>query len=170
MILMTVTMWIMTMATHITKHRMIQSMRNHRLLRKSLINQILQELLLLKCLHQHQEHLHWHETCHLWHCSTLAKLNTARMCCITQWLIYHSTPNVTIEHLCTLETCMVSTDTPLSNSRILKVPPDGDKLLVRPLSPHKQTHWTISLVVSLTPLQCPLRKMCKRCVRKGEQT
>ena len=79
-------------------------------------------------------------------------------------------PNTTIEHLCALEICMVSTNTPLSNSRISKVPPTGDKLLVRPLGPHKWTHWTISPVVSLTPLQCPLRKMCKRCVRKGEQT
>ena len=39
MTLMAMMMWIMTMATHVTKHRMmIQSMRNHRLLRKSLIN------------------------------------------------------------------------------------------------------------------------------------
>ena len=79
-------MWIMTMATHITKCRMmIRSMRNHRLLRKSLKNQILQEPLLLMCLHWHQEHLHQHGTHHLWHCNTLAELNTARMCHIPQW-------------------------------------------------------------------------------------
>ena len=77
---------------------------------------------------------------------------------------------MTVEHLCALQMCMVSADTLLINSRILTVPPDGNKQLVRPLGPHQQTHWTISLVVSLTPLQCPLRKMCKRCVRKGEQT
>ena len=80
---MAMMMWIMTMATHVTKCRMtIQSVRNHRLLRKSLKNQILQELLLLMCLHWHQECLHWCRTCHLWHCSTLAEQNTARMCCI----------------------------------------------------------------------------------------
>ena len=71
---------------------------------------------------------------------------------------------------CALETYMVSADTPSINSGILKVPPDGNKLLVRPLGPNKWTHWTIFLVDSLTPLQCPLRKMCKRCARKGEQT
>ena len=43
-------------------------------------------------------------------------------------------------------------------------------LWVRPLGPHKWTHQIISLMVSLTPLQHPLRKMCKRCARKGEQT
>ena len=47
-------MWIMTMATHVTERRMtIQSARNHRLLRKSLENHILQEPLLLMCLHRH---------------------------------------------------------------------------------------------------------------------
>ena len=171
MTLMAMTMWIMTMATHVTKHRMmIQSTRNHRLLRKSVKNQILQELLPLMCLHWHQEHLHWHRTRHLQHCSALAKLNTARTRHVLPWEIYHTSPNATIECLCAPEMCMVSTDTPLSNSGILKVPLIGDKLLVRPPDPHKRTHWTISLVVSLTPLQCPLRKMCKRCARKGEQT
>ena len=77
MVMMT---WIMTMATHVLKCRMmILSARNHRLLRKSLKNQILQELLLLMCLHRHQECLHQHKTCHLWHHSTLAELNAARM-------------------------------------------------------------------------------------------
>ena len=80
------TMWIMTMATHITKRRMtIQSTRNHRLLRKSLENQILQEPLLLMCLHRHQERLHQHGTCHLWHRSSLAKLNAARTRHVPPW-------------------------------------------------------------------------------------
>ena len=80
------TTWITTMAIHVTKHRMmIQSARNHRLLRKSLENQILQELLLLMCLHQHQECLHQCETRHLQHRSALAELNTARMHHIPQW-------------------------------------------------------------------------------------
>ena len=69
---------------------------------------------------------------------------------------------------CTPETYMVSTDTLLSNSGTLKVPPNGDKQLLRPLGPNKRTHQTISPVISLTPLQRPLRKMCKRCARKGE--
>ena len=80
------TMWIMTMATHITKRRMtIQSARNHRLLRKSLENQILQEPLRLMCLHRHQERLHRHGTRHLWHHSTLAELNAARMHHVLPW-------------------------------------------------------------------------------------
>ena len=86
MISTAMTMWIMTMATHVTKHRMtIQSTRNHRLLRKSLENQILQEPLLLMCLHRHQEHLHRHRTRHLRHRSALAELNAARMRCIPPW-------------------------------------------------------------------------------------
>ena len=86
MISMATTMWIMTMATHVTKCRMmIQSVRNHRLLRKSLENQILQEPLLLMCLHQHQEHLHWRGTRHLWHCSALAELNAARTRRVPPW-------------------------------------------------------------------------------------
>ena len=60
---------------------------------------------------------------------------------------------------------MVNADTLLSNSGISKVPPAGDKPLVRPLGPHKQTHQTISLVVSLTPLAMPseedVQKMCE---------
>ena len=45
-------MWNTTMATHIPEHRMmIQSARNQRLLRMSLKNNILQDLLLLMCLH-----------------------------------------------------------------------------------------------------------------------
>ena len=56
---------------------------------------------------------------------------------------------------------MESADTLSSNSGISKVPPNGNKLLVRPLGPHKRTHWTTSPVVSLTPLQHPLRKMCE---------
>jgi len=63
---------------------------------------------------------------------------------------------------------MVSSDILLNNSGISKVPLDGEKQWVRPLGPHNQTHQTISLVVSLTPLQHPVRKMCKRCARKGE--
>ena len=86
MILMVTTMWIMTMATHVTKRRMtIQSARNHRLLRKSLENQILQEPLLLMCLHRHQEHLHRRGTRHLWHHSTLVELNAARTCHVPPW-------------------------------------------------------------------------------------
>ena len=86
MISMATTMWIMTMATHITKRRMtIQSTRNHRLLRKSLENQILQEPLLLMCLHWHQECLHQRGTHHLRHHSALAELNTARTCHIPPW-------------------------------------------------------------------------------------
>ena len=83
---MAMTTWIMTMATHVTKHRMmIQSMRNYRLLRKSPKNQILQELLPLMCLHWHQGHLHWHGTHHLWHRSALAELNATRMCHVPPW-------------------------------------------------------------------------------------
>ena len=86
MISMAMTMWIMTMATHVTKRRMmIQSARNHRLLRKSLENQILQEPLLLMCLHQHQERLHWRRTRHLWHRSALAELNAARTRRVPPW-------------------------------------------------------------------------------------
>ena len=86
MILTATTMWIMTMATHVTKHRMtIQSARNHRLLRKSLENQILQEPLLLMCLHRHQERLHQHGTHHLWHHSALAELNAARTHHVPSW-------------------------------------------------------------------------------------
>jgi len=55
---------------------------------------------------------------------------------------------------------MVSGDTPLSNSGILKVPLNGEKQWVRPLGPHNWTHQIISLVVSPTPLQHPVRKMC----------
>ena len=62
---------------------------------------------------------------------------------------------------------MVSANTLLSNSGILKVPPIGNKLLVRPPDPHKWTHWTISPVVSPTPLQRPLRKMCKKMCEEG---
>ena len=81
-------MWIMTMATHVTKRRMtIQSVRNHRLLRKSLENQIqiLQEPLLLMCLHRHQERLHRRGTRHLWHRSALAELNAARTHRVPPW-------------------------------------------------------------------------------------
>ena len=86
MISMATTMWIMTMATHVTKRRMtIQSVRNHRLLRKSLENQILQEPLILMCLHQHQERLHRRGTCHLRHRSALAELNAARMRHVLPW-------------------------------------------------------------------------------------
>ena len=44
---------------------------------------------------------------------------------------------MTVERLCTPETYMVSANTPLINSGISKVPPDGEKQLVRPLGPHK---------------------------------
>ena len=74
---------ITTMAIHVTKRRMtIQSVRNHRLLRKSLENQILQEPLLLMCLHRHQECLHQCGTRHLRHHSTLAELNAAQKCVV----------------------------------------------------------------------------------------
>ena len=83
---MVMTTWIMTMATHITKCRMtIQSARNYRLPRKSLENQILQELLPLMCLHRHQGRLHRHETHHLRHRSALAKLNAAKMRHVPPW-------------------------------------------------------------------------------------
>ena len=86
MISMETTMWIMTMATHIIKRRMtIQSARNHRLLRKSLENQILQEPLLLMCLHWHQERLHQRRTRYLQHRSALAELNAARTRRIPPW-------------------------------------------------------------------------------------
>ena len=76
---MVMTTWIMTMATHITKCRMtIQSARNYRLPRKSLENQILQELLPLMCLHRHETH-------HLRHRSALAKLNAAKMRRVPPW-------------------------------------------------------------------------------------
>ena len=74
-------MWNMTMATHIPKHRMtIQSARNQRLLRKSLLNQIL-PVCHLQCLHQHRECLHWQEIHHLQHHSIMAEQNAARMRC-----------------------------------------------------------------------------------------
>ena len=85
-------------------------------------------------------------------------------------LIYLPTPNMNVERHCALVMCMVSGDIPSSNSRISKVPRNGKKQWVRPLDPHNQTHQTMFLVVSQTPLQCPVRKMCKRCARKGEQT
>ena len=50
---------------------------------------------------------------------------------------------------------------PINQLWDIKVSPDGDKQLVRPLGPNKWTHWTIFLVVSPTPLQRPVRKMCK---------
>jgi len=146
MILTVMTMWNTTIATHIPKCRMtIQSVRTLRLLRKSLINQIL-SVRHLQCLNQHRECLHH------------------------QQLIYLPAPNMNVECHCALVTCMVSSDIPSSNFRILKVPPNGDKQWVRPLGPHNWTHWTTYLVVSLTPLQWPVRKMCKRCARKREQT
>ena len=169
MISTVMTMWNTTMAIHIPKCRMtIQSARTLRLLRKSLFNQIL-SVCHLQCLHWHRECLHQRETCHLWHRSALAKLNAARMRRNPLQLIYLPAPNVNVEHPCTPVMCMVSGDIPLSNS-ISKVPRDGKKLWVRPLGPHNRTHQTMFLVVSPTPLQHPVRKMCKRCARKGEQT
>jgi len=80
MIMTVMTMWNTTMATHIPKCRMtIQSVRTLRLLRKSLLNQIL-PVHHLQCLHRHRECLHRQEICHLRHHSALAKLNAARMC------------------------------------------------------------------------------------------
>ena len=83
-------------------------------------------------------------------------------------------PNVNVERLCALVMYMVSGNTLLSNSGILKVPLDGDKQWVRPLGPHYNnsnwTPWTMSQEVSPTPLLPPLRRMWKRCARKGEQT
>ena len=173
---MVMMMWSMTMAFCIALRKvMTKSARQPlQLLRKSL-NKLLLVLHLPMCLHQHQECLHWQEICLLWHCSALAKLNTARMCSVL-WLIYLPTPNVDVECLCAPVTCMVSSDTPLSNSRILKMPLVGDKLWVRPLGPHNNnnnnswTPWTMSWEVSPTPLLPPLRRMWKRCARKGEQT
>ena len=61
-----------------------------------------------------------------------------------------------IERLCAPVTYMVSNNTPLSNSGILKVPLNGDELWVRPLGPHynnnNRTPQTMSRKVSLTPL------------------
>ena len=117
----------------------------------------------------------WQEInqCHLWHRSALAWLYAARMRS-DLWLIHLPAPNVNVERLCALVTYMVSGDTLSSNSRISKVPPDGDELWVRPLGPHynnnNQTPWTMSREVSPTPLLPPLRRMWKRCARKGEQT
>jgi len=76
-------------------------------------------------------------------------------------LIYLPTPNMNVERHCAPVTCMVSGDILLSNSGISKVPYDGKEQWVRPLGPHNRTHQTISLVVSPTPLQHPVRKMCK---------
>jgi len=163
-------MWNTTMAIHIPKRRMtIQSARTLRLLRKSLFNQIL-PVRHLQCLHRHRERLHRRETRHLWHRSALAELNAARMRRDPLQLIYLPAPNVNVERHCAPVTCMVSGDILSSNSGILKVPRDGEKQWVRPLGPHNRTHQTMFLVVSPTPLQRPVRKMCKRCARKGEQT
>ena len=59
---------------------------------------------------------------------------------------------------------MVSTDTPLINSGISKVPPDGDKWLVRPLGPNKQTPDPIPggfPDTSAMPSEEDVQKMCK---------
>ena len=144
------------------------------LLRKSL-NKLLPVLHLPLCLHRHRECLHWQEINqrHLWHRSALAWLYAARTHS-DLWLIHLPTPNVNVELPCALVTYMVSSDTLLSNSGISKVPLTGDELWVRPLGPHynnnNRTPRTMSWEVSPTPLLPPLRKMWKRCARKGEQT
>ena len=165
-----------TMASRITLRKvMTKSMRQPlQLLRKSL-NKLLPVLHLPMCLHQHQEHLHRQEINqrHFRHRSALARLYTARMPS-NLWLIHLPTPNVNIECPCALVMYMVSGNTPLSNSGILKVPLAGNELWVRPLGPHynnsNQTPRTMSQEVSPTPLLPPLRRMWKRCARKGEQT
>ena len=110
---------------------------------------------------------------HLRHRSALAWLYAARTRS-DLWLIHLPTPNVNVERLCTPVMYMVSGDTPLSNSGISKVPPDGDELWVRSLGPHynnnNRTPRTMSREVSPTPLLPPLRRTWKRCARKGEQT
>ena len=62
---------------------------------------------------------------------------------------------------------MAKGNIPLSNSGTLKTPLDGDKQWERPHSPHGQTLQTTFRVVSPTPLQHPLRMMCKRCEEGG---
>ena len=145
-----------------------------RLLRKSL-DKLLPVLHLPMCLHRHRERLHRQEIhqCHLRHRSALARLYAARTRS-DLWLIHLPAPNVNVERPCAPVTYMVSGDTPLSNSGISKVPLAGDELWERPLGPHynnnNRTPWTMSQEVSPTPLLPPLRRMWKRCARKGEQT
>ena len=140
------------------------------LLRKSL-DKLLPILPLPMYLHRHRERLHRQEIHqrHLRHRGALARLYAAKTCS-DLWLIHLPAPNVNVERPCAPVTYMVSGDTPLSNSGILKVPLVGDKLWVRPLGPHNRTPRTMSREVSPTPLLPPLRRMWKRCARKGEQT
>ena len=99
----------------------------------------------------------------------LAELNATRMC-KDLWYIYQIAPSKSTQYLCTLGTYMVKGNIPSSNSRTLRTPLDGDRRWERPHSPRNQTLQTTFQEVSPTPLQCPLRMMCKRCARKGEQT
>ena len=174
MILMVMMMQNMTMASRIALCKvMTKSARQPlRLLRKSL-DKLLPVLHLPLCLHRHRERLHQQEIRLLRHHSALAEQTAARMCSVL-WYTYLPAPNVNIERPCAPVMYMVSGDTPSNNSRILKVPLVGDKLWVRPLGPHynnnNRTPRTMSQEVSPTPLLPPLRRMWKRCVRKGEQT
>ena len=176
MILTVMMMWNTTMASRIALHKVTTKSARQplRLLRKSL-NKLLPILHLPMCLHRHRERLHQQEIHqrHLRHCSALARLYAARTRS-DLWLIHLPAPNVNVERLCAPVTYMVSGDTPLSNSGISKVPLAGDELWVGPLGPHynnnNRTPQTMSREVSPTPLLPPLRRMWKRCARKGEQT
>ena len=166
----------MTMASHIALRKVTTKSARQplQLLRKSL-NKLLPILHLPMCLYRHRERLHQQEIHQrpLRHHSALAQLYAARMHS-DLWLIHLPAPNVNVERPCALVTYMVSGDTPLSNSGISKVPLIGNKLWVRPLGPHynnsNRTPRTMSQEVSPTPLLPPLRRMWKRCARKGEQT
>ena len=176
MILTVMTMRNTTMASRIALRKVTTKSTRQplRLLRKSL-NKLLPILHLPMCLHRHRECLHRQEIHqrHLRHRSALARPYAARTRS-DLWLIHLPAPNVNVECLCAPVTYMVSGDTPLSNSGISKVPLAGDELWVRPLGPHynndNRTPRTMSREVSPTPLLPPLRRMWKRCARKGEQT
>ena len=176
MILTVMMMRNMTMASRIALRKVTtkSARQTLRLLRKSL-NKLLPVPHLPMCLHWHRERLHRQEIHqhHLRHRSALARLYAAKVRS-DLWLIHLPAPNVNVECPCTPVTYMVSSDTPLSNSGISKVPLVGDELWVRPLGPHynnnNQTPRTMSREVSPTPLLPPLRRMWKRCARKGEQT
>ena len=133
MILMVMMMQNMSMASCIALRKMTTKSARQplQLLRKSL-DKLLFVLHLPMCLHWHQEHLHRQEICPLQHHSTLAELNTTRMGSVL-WLIHLPAPNMNVECLCTLVTCMVSSNTPLSNFGISKVPLVDNKLWVRPV-------------------------------------
>ena len=86
------------------------------------------------------------------------------MRCALLQLIYLPAPNVNIERHCAPVMCMVSSDIPLSNSGILKVPLNGKKQWVRSLGPHNQTPDHIPggfPDTSAMPSEEDVQKMCE---------